>query len=234
MYKLLSKKWWRRSSAGSRWSFSTKRASPYGAVASWLNSGRGRDRPYGRPPAQIPACAIIALGSCLGYERVTGSGIIPSAAGRTGSAHVSGQPGSVSRPGFAVPDFPWPGRFPPPAPPTAATRSLCSQVSPVLSASPTSRHRSSRLYFPFDHADLGNRPRPIAGPPRFCARSFDTCMGSATTRSLSTPRKSDVSSVAFRTVPSRRHSGAYFFAAQYPAHTCPCQRLPQVLTDKQP
>jgi transposase len=30
---------------------------------------RGRDRPCGRPPAQIPACAIDALGSCLGYGR---------------------------------------------------------------------------------------------------------------------------------------------------------------------
>jgi hypothetical protein len=28
-------------------------------------AGRGRDRPYGRPPAQIPACGITALGSCL-------------------------------------------------------------------------------------------------------------------------------------------------------------------------
>jgi RNA polymerase sigma-70 factor (ECF subfamily) len=29
-------------------------------------SGRGRDRPYGRPPAQIPACGTTALGSYLG------------------------------------------------------------------------------------------------------------------------------------------------------------------------
>jgi hypothetical protein len=29
----------------------------------------GRDRPYGRPPAQIPACGIPAPGSCLRYER---------------------------------------------------------------------------------------------------------------------------------------------------------------------
>ncbi len=27
---------------------------------------RGRDRPLGRPPAQIPACGTTALGSCLG------------------------------------------------------------------------------------------------------------------------------------------------------------------------
>jgi len=29
----------------------------------------GRDRPFGRPPAQIPACGTTALGSCLGCER---------------------------------------------------------------------------------------------------------------------------------------------------------------------
>ncbi|MGW5153590.1 hypothetical protein [Rhodococcus koreensis] len=28
-------------------------------------SSRGRDRPHGRPPAQIPACGTTALGSCL-------------------------------------------------------------------------------------------------------------------------------------------------------------------------
>ena len=32
---------------------------------------RGRDRPCGRPPAQIPACAANALGSCLGWWRRT-------------------------------------------------------------------------------------------------------------------------------------------------------------------
>jgi hypothetical protein len=32
---------------------------------------RGRDRPCGRPPAQIPACAANALGSYLGYDRRT-------------------------------------------------------------------------------------------------------------------------------------------------------------------
>jgi hypothetical protein len=29
--------------------------------------GRGRDRPYGRPPAQIPACGTTAPGSCLRF-----------------------------------------------------------------------------------------------------------------------------------------------------------------------
>jgi hypothetical protein len=30
-------------------------------------TGRGRDRPHGRPPAQIPACGTTALGSCLRF-----------------------------------------------------------------------------------------------------------------------------------------------------------------------
>jgi hypothetical protein len=38
-------------------------------VASGEIKDRGRDRPCGRPPAQIPACAANALGSCLGFWR---------------------------------------------------------------------------------------------------------------------------------------------------------------------
>jgi hypothetical protein len=35
----------------------------------WKIEDRGRDRSYERPPAQIPACGITALGSCLGSWR---------------------------------------------------------------------------------------------------------------------------------------------------------------------
>jgi Mg2+ and Co2+ transporter CorA len=47
---------------------------PVTAVSSILGmnvivNDRGRDRPYERPPAQIPACGITALGSCLGFWR---------------------------------------------------------------------------------------------------------------------------------------------------------------------
>jgi hypothetical protein len=34
-----------------------------------VQRGCGRDRPHGRPPAPIPACGILALGSCLRYDR---------------------------------------------------------------------------------------------------------------------------------------------------------------------
>src|ERR1019366_5077240 len=39
------------------------------AASQVLRAGRGRDRPCGRPPAQIPASGTTALGSCLRCER---------------------------------------------------------------------------------------------------------------------------------------------------------------------
>jgi hypothetical protein len=49
-------------------------------------TSRGRDRPCGRPPAQIPACGITALGSylgCVAAKRASGKGCIT----RTGGSH---------------------------------------------------------------------------------------------------------------------------------------------------
>ena len=46
---------------------------------------RGRDRHYWRPPAQIPASGITALGSCHGYlaaNRVSGQGCLILVVGR--------------------------------------------------------------------------------------------------------------------------------------------------------
>jgi hypothetical protein len=54
------------------------------AIAA-LTFSRGRDRPCGRPPAQIPACGIPALGSCHGYlaaNRVSGQGCLILVVGR--------------------------------------------------------------------------------------------------------------------------------------------------------
>jgi len=44
---------------------------PFLVISPWakrnfVDNSRGRDRPRGRPPAQIPACGTTALGSCLG------------------------------------------------------------------------------------------------------------------------------------------------------------------------
>ena len=44
----------------------TQRRAKTNAVYLTKKKSRGRDRPCGRPPAQIPACGITALGSCLG------------------------------------------------------------------------------------------------------------------------------------------------------------------------
>ena len=61
-----------------------------------MNLDRGRDRPCGRPPAQIPACAANALGSCLGCERRSarqgrdaGCGLAGATASRDGSSGPS-------------------------------------------------------------------------------------------------------------------------------------------------
>jgi len=45
----------------------TKALTPEGTPTDLMDCGR--DRPFGRPPAQIPACGTTALGSCLGCER---------------------------------------------------------------------------------------------------------------------------------------------------------------------
>src|SRR5208337_476573 len=61
------------------------RAATAGLPAA-ADQSRGRDRPYGRPPAQIPACGITALGSylgCVAAKRASGKGCIT----RTGGSH---------------------------------------------------------------------------------------------------------------------------------------------------
>ena len=54
---------------------------------------RGRDRPCGRPPAQIPACAANALGSCLGWWRRSARSGRDASRGRVGAI---GSPGGSS------------------------------------------------------------------------------------------------------------------------------------------
>ena len=54
---------------------------------------RGRDRPCGRPPAQIPACAANALGSCLGWWRRSARWGRDASRGRVGA---TGSPGGSS------------------------------------------------------------------------------------------------------------------------------------------
>jgi hypothetical protein len=58
----------------------------FGAWFCGITLSRGRDRPCERPPAQIPACGITALGSylgCVAAKRASGKGCIT----RTGGSH---------------------------------------------------------------------------------------------------------------------------------------------------
>ena len=58
---------------------------PIGASYTYILRGRGRDRPCGRPPAQIPASGIPALGSCHEYlaaNRTSGQGCLVLVGGR--------------------------------------------------------------------------------------------------------------------------------------------------------
>jgi predicted transcriptional regulator len=64
----------------------------FGAVEA---PGRGRDRPRGRPPAQIPACGIPALGSCLRYEQQS---VPPGRGAGFGQAEASAWPGGPCAP----------------------------------------------------------------------------------------------------------------------------------------
>ena len=52
---------------------------------AWVDDYRGRDRPCGRPPAQIPACAANALGSCLGFWRRSARWARDACSGREGA-----------------------------------------------------------------------------------------------------------------------------------------------------
>ena len=66
---------------------------------------RGRDRPCGRPPAQIPACGTTALGSCLRFWRRSvprGRGAGCGRAAATVSQRGSSAPRSAGCVGFGV------------------------------------------------------------------------------------------------------------------------------------
>ena len=101
---------------------------------------RGRDGPYGPPPAQIPACGTTALGSCLGSDAqalLCRLPVVPA------SALVAGDSGAVPGAWFAVASSPWPDPFPPSPPLDVAHHLHCSGTSQVLRACPTSHVRSS-------------------------------------------------------------------------------------------
>ena len=56
-----------------------------------------------------------------------------------------------------------------------------------------------------------------------------TCAGSLTARDPDTPRDVGVPGVAFRFSLRRQRPGVSSYAAEYPAHTFPCQRFDAAL-----
>src|SRR5664279_4285095 len=103
---------------------STASAAGTPALFGRFAGNRGRDRPCGRPPAQIPACGTTALGSCLGFwrrGRRSGGGArcgqeatMSQRSGRTGpkSFGAAGCDAEASRTSAAGPGHgrPWPRR----------------------------------------------------------------------------------------------------------------------------
>ncbi len=161
----------------------------------------------GPPPAQIPACAANALGSCLGYKRRSASPARDGPGWRTLPLDVHGPvhltrlgSGAASGACFAVPCSPWPGPFPPPPP--LPEFWLCSAASQVLRACPTSHGRSSSdcgLGLP-DAARGTISPQAVVGSPGSRAWRFRTCRGSPTARGPQRARASAPCGVAFRFV----------------------------------
>ena len=131
-------------------------SAPAGATAFAVGMALAGHPPHRSRRAELPHRAP-ALGS-----DVLSRSLRPHVFGR---ARVAGLPGLESRTWFALPNFPWPNPFPPGTPPNEVSPAPCSRPSQVLWACQISRRRSSWLYFLFDHADLGVRPRPTTGPP---------------------------------------------------------------------
>ena len=111
-------------------------------IALGIRRGRGRDRYCWRPPAQIPACAFNAPGSCLGFWR--SSGRLATPPGARDPDHLTRPIRHCVRRVIRWPRSPWLAAFPPPPPPLVAQAR--SAASPVLRGHPTSHGRASRAY----------------------------------------------------------------------------------------
>jgi hypothetical protein len=143
---------------------------------------RGRDARCRAPPAQIPACATNALGSCLRSDAQTVALLVlPVVPGPALDADFSA---TVCGAWFADPGSRWPDPFPPLPPPTEAHLGLCSGASPVLWVGPTSRARSSRPYslgiLLADPGTSQGRPRDLPVPWQAvpCTLRVSDCAGS--------------------------------------------------------
>ena len=134
--------------------------------------GRGRDDPYGPPPAQIPACGTTAPGSCLGSDAQA-----PKDACRTQSSTCDrGNPALCPAPGMLdhVPLGPLPSLH-------LLRRSL---GQPLFEGFLGTMKWSDSLHPCITVVSLGftvrtwrSLTRPDAGPPGFRPKCFCTCRG---------------------------------------------------------
>ncbi len=105
-------------------------------------NGRGRDGPFGPPPAQIRTGPIKASGSYLGFRGV--EAVVPRCHARR-DTKTTRRSGSASGTWPVSPRSPWSIPFPPPPPPASGR---CSAASSVLWDRPTSHRRACRTYGP--------------------------------------------------------------------------------------
>ena len=125
------------------------------AAPSRVANGRGRDRPFGRPPARIPACGTTALGSSLGSN--TGSHPGPNRRTRSSALDTPGPALCPERVVLAA----FPSRCPLPSTISAATQRLVRRLRRYYEAVrlPTTVHLGrAALAFPERPA-----PFPVGG-----------------------------------------------------------------------
>jgi len=143
---------------------------------------RGRDRPYGRPPAQIRTCGATAYGSYLDDDELDLIAACPSLLEAAlislvrQTVRATWQTGSESGPITTVCRSPRSISFPPRTPLPFAVR-RCSPASQVLRDCLTSRKRACRHY---GISPSPTDPRPktwmFPGSPGFREESFWPCV----------------------------------------------------------
>ena len=181
---------------------------------------RGRDRPCGRPPAQIRTRGITSYGSYLGSDGVAANGGGPYAWWG---------------------DKRYPALCPARVPPSDVSLGRSASLHRLRHCHRASIVRPLRRYYRIVRL-LGNvhvglrlgtfadRPVPqvnagISEVSRFSHRSFQACSGSLTPRRCKTARVDVVLHMAFPLIARGRHAGSGDFAAQWLACLCPCRTL---------
>src|SRR5664279_2091891 len=166
-----------------------------GGDSAYVPPGRrGRDRPFGRPPAQIPACGTTALGSWLGSSVGLGQAL----PGAHNPAHVDAPIPALCPGRVLLTVFPSPSPLSSTTSATAlaalfggfaGTMGLSDFPQPFISGV---RHRLPRA------ARTPAGGRAVMGSPGSRAWRFCACPGSLTARGPLATRASATSDSAFR------------------------------------